>query len=143
MIVSTKGRYALRVMIDLAEHADNGYIPLREIARRQEISEKYLEIILKLLVRGELLTGLRGKGGGYRLNRRPEQYTVGEILRCTEDSLVPVACLGSAHNECHRAAECRTLPMWERLNQMVNDYFDGITIADLMDNGQACNGCTI
>ena len=140
MIVSTKGRYALRVMIDLAEHPSDGYIPLREIAQRQEISEKYLEIILKLLVRGNLLTGLRGKGGGYRLNRGPEQYTVGEIFRCTEDSLVPVACLGSGSNECRRAAECRTLPMWKKLNQMVNDYFDSITIADLIraDGQVAC-----
>jgi len=135
MIVSTKGRYALRVIIDLAEHSTTGYIPLREIARRQEISEKYLEIILKMLVRENLLVGMRGKGGGYRLNREPEQYTVGEILRCTEDSLAPVACLESSHNPCQRVAECRTLPMWEKLNRLVNDYFDGITIADLMDKG--------
>ncbi len=139
MIVSTKGRYALRVIIDLAEHAASGYIPLREIARRQEISEKYLEIILKMLVRENLLVGLRGKGGGYRLNREPEQYTVGEILRCTEDSLAPVACLESSHNQCRRAAGCPTLPMWEKLNRLVNDYFDRITIADLMDKGKAGN----
>ena len=131
MIVSTKGRYALRVMIDLAEHPSDGYIPLREIAQRQEISEKYLEIILKLLVRGNLLTGLRGKGGGYRLNRGPEQYTVGEILRCTEASLAPVACLEKHENECCRASQCRTLPMWEELEKLVNDYLDGITLADL------------
>lgn len=143
MMVSTKGRYALRVMIDLAEHPAAGYIPLREIAQRQEISEKYLEIILKLLVRENLLTGLRGKGGGYRLNREPEQYTVGEILRCTEDSLAPVACLESAHNECLRSAECRTLPMWEKLNKMVNDYFDGITIADLVKKGDTGNNYVI
>ncbi len=137
MIVSTKGRYALRVMIDLAEHSTAGYIPLREIARRQEISEKYLEIILKSLVRADLLVGLRGKGGGYRLNREPEQYTVGEILRCTEDSLAPVSCLEPSHDQCRRAAQCRTLPMWEKLNRLVNDYFDAITIADLMDKGDA------
>lgn len=133
MIVSTKGRYALRVMIDLAEHPTEGYIPLREIARRQEISEKYLEIILKMLVREKFVLGLRGKGGGYRLNRQPEQCAVGDILRCTEESLVPVACLDNPRNECLRAADCRTLPMWERLNKLVSDFFDGITIADLMN----------
>lgn len=139
MIVSTKGRYALRVMVDLAEHPAEGYIPLREIARRQEISEKYLEIILKMLVREKIVVGLRGKGGGYRLSRLPEQYTVGEILRCTEDTLAPVACLENPDNECRRASECRTLPMWARLNTLVNDFFDGITIADLMDRGRAGN----
>lgn len=131
MLISTKGRYALRVMIDLAEHPTEGYIPLREIAGRQEISEKYLEIILKLLVGENFLVGLRGKGGGYRLNRRPEQYTVGEILRCTEASLAPVACLEKHENECCRASQCRTLPMWEELEKLVNDYLDGITLADL------------
>ncbi len=139
MIVSTKGRYALRVMVDLAEHPTEGYIPLREIAQRQEISEKYLEIILKMLVREKIVVGLRGKGGGYRLNRMPEQYTVGEILRCTEDSLAPVACLEAPDNQCPRASECRTLPMWEKLNSLVNDFFDGITVADLMERGQTGN----
>lgn len=143
MIVSTKGRYALRVMVDLAEHPAEGYIPLREIARRQEISEKYLEIILKMLVREKIVVGLRGKGGGYRLSRLPEQYTVGEILRCTEDTLAPVACLENPDNECRRASECRTLPMWARLNTLVNDFFDGITIADLMDRGRAGNDYVI
>lgn len=139
MIVSTKGRYALRVMADLAEHPTEGYIPLREIAQRQEISEKYLEIILKMLVREKIVASLRGKGGGYRLNRMPEQYTVGEILRCTEDSLAPVVCLEAPDNQCPRASECRTLPMWEKLNSLVNDFFDGITIADLMERGQTGN----
>ena len=140
MMVSTRGRYALRVMIDLAEHNNGKFIPLKDIAERQEISEKYLESIVKSLTKADVLEGLRGKGGGYRLNRGPEQYTVGEILRCTEDSLVPVACLGSGSNECRRAAECRTLPMWKKLNQMVNDYFDSITIADLIraDGQVAC-----
>lgn len=133
MIVSTKGRYALRVMVDLARHPTDGYIPLREIARRQEISEKYLEIILKMLVRERLVVGLRGKGGGYRLNRAPEAYTVGEILRCTEDSLAPVACLGDQDNRCPRASDCPTLPMWEKLNALVNGFFDGVTVADLME----------
>lgn len=133
MIVSTKGRYALRVMVDLAGHPAEGYIPLREIARRQGISEKYLEIILKKLVREKIVVGLRGKGGGYRLNRAPEEYTVGEILRCTEDSLAPVACLGDSGNPCPRAAGCPTLPMWEKLDAVVHNFFDSYTIADLMN----------
>lgn len=143
MIVSTKGRYALRVMIDLAEHPTEDYIPLRKIAQRQEISEKYLEIILKLLVKEHMLTGLRGKGGGYRLAREPEQYTVGEILRCVEGTLAPVACLEPPKNTCTRAAQCRTLPMWEKLDKIVNDYFDGITLADLMDKGEVGNDFVI
>ncbi len=137
MIVSTKGRYALRVMVDLAEHPAEGYIPLREIARRQEVSEKYLEIILKMLVRKKLVVGLRGKGGGYRLNRPPEQYTVGEVLRCTEGSLAPVACLEGGSSQCPRASGCRTLPMWEKLDALVNGFFDGITLAGLMEQEQA------
>ncbi len=140
MIVSTRGRYALRVMIDLAEHPTEGYIPLREIAQRQDISEKYLEIILKLLVRDKLVAGLRGKGGGYRLNRPPEAYTVGEVLRCTEGTLAPVACLAEgAGIQCPRASVCRTLPMWEKLNALVNGFFDGITLADLTDRGESGN----
>ena len=132
MIVSTRGRYALRVMIDLAQHPDQGYIPLREIAQRQDISEKYLESILKLLVKEKFLTGLRGKGGGYRLSRSPEDYTVGEILRCTEGSLAPVTCLEEPDYRCPRAEQCSTLPMWKRLDALVADFFEGITIADLM-----------
>lgn len=132
MIVSTKGRYALRVMIDLAEHQTDGFIPLKEIAARQEISEKYLENILKNLVQNNFLAGLRGKGGGYRLTRAPEQYTVGSILRLTEGSMAPVACLGERPVQCSRMAICRTLPMWKKLDDMINDYFDGITIADLV-----------
>lgn len=137
MIISTKGRYALRVMIDLAEHQTDRYIPLKEIAQRQEISEKYLESILKSLVQQKFLTGLRGKGGGYRLTRAPELYTVGSILRLTEGSLAPVACLEDGAVQCARSASCRTLPMWRGLNKLINDYFDGITIADLMGSSQA------
>ncbi len=131
MIVSTKGRYALRVMIDLAEHPGEGYIPLREIAQRQDISEKYLESILKLLVKEKLLTGLRGKGGGYRLSRPAEAYTVGEILRCTEGTLAPVSCLAGEEMVCPRRRECRTLPLWLDLERVVADYLDGVTVADL------------
>lgn len=137
MIISTKGRYALRVMIDLAEHQTDRYIPLKKIAQRQEISEKYLESILKSLVQQKFLTGLRGKGGGYRLTRAPELYTVGSILRLTEGSLAPVACLEDGAVQCARSASCRTLPMWRGLNKLINDYFDGITIADLMGSSQA------
>lgn len=138
-MISTRGRYALRVMVDLAEHQAGSYIPLKEVADRQEISEKYLESIMKLLVRSGLLEGVRGKGGGYRLTRPPEAYTVGSILRLMEGSLSPVACLEQEPMRCSRAAECRTLPMWKRLYAMVNDFFDGITLADLMDSEHAGN----
>ena len=132
MIISTKGRYALRVMIDLAEHQADGYIPLKEIAARQEISEKYLETILKALVRERFLIGLRGKGGGYRLSRLPEQYTVGSIIRLTEGELAPVSCLESRAAPCPRASRCRTLPMWKEFDKVINNFFDSYTIADLM-----------
>lgn len=132
MMISTKGRYALRVMVDLAEHQTEGYLPLKEIAERQEISEKYLETILKSLVQNRILTGMRGKGGGYRLTRSPERYTVGEILRLTEGRMAPVTCLEQPEMDCPRASYCRTLHMWKKLDTLVNDFFDGITIADLM-----------
>ena len=134
MLISTKGRYALRVMIDLAEHQADGFIPLKVIAQRQGISEKYLENIIKLLVKDKLLTGIRGKGGGYRLEKAPEEYTVGSILRITEDSMAPVACLEPGADACTRAAECRTLPMWRGLDKLIRDYFENITLADLMHN---------
>lgn len=132
MIVSTKGRYALRVMIDLAEHRSEKYVPLKEVAARQEISEKYLENILKVLVQNGFLEGLRGKGGGYRLTRAPDQYAVGEILRLTEGSLAPVACLEGEENTCPRAGHCHTLPMWEKLDTIINDYLDSVSLADLL-----------
>lgn len=134
MLVSTKGRYALRVMIDLAEHQADGFIPLKVIAERQEISEKYLENIIKLLVRAKLLTGVRGKGGGYRLAKAPEQYTVESILRITEESMAPVSCLDANADACSRSAECRTLPMWRGLDKLITEYFENITLADLMHN---------
>ena len=132
VFISTKGRYALRVMVDLAEHQDEGFVPLKEIAQRQEISEQYLEAVLKVLVRERILVGLRGKGGGYKLGKPPEQYKVGTILRLTEGELAPVACLESHALPCSRAAQCRTLPMWEKFDQVVTEFFDGYTIADLM-----------
>ncbi len=132
MLISTRGRYALRVMIDLAEHQGEGFIPLKAIAQRQGISEKYLESIMKLLVKAKLLNGLRGKGGGYQLTRAPEQYTAGSILRMTEESMAPVSCLESDAEACPRAAECRTLPLWKGLDKVINDYLDNFTLADLM-----------
>lgn len=136
MMISTKGRYALRVMVDLAEHPTEAYIPLKEIAQRQEISEKYLESILKVLVRNGVLTGLRGKGGGYRLTKEPNQYTVGDILEMMEE-LAPVSCLGKEAAKCPRMATCRTLPMWEKLDDMIHRFFHGITIADLAFSPQS------
>ena len=132
MLISTRGRYALRVMIDLAEHQGEGFIPLKAIAQRQGISEKYLESIMKLLVKAKLLNGLRGKGGGYQLTKAPEQYTAGSILRMTEESMAPVSCLESDAEACPRAADCRTLPLWKGLDKVINDYLDNFTLADLM-----------
>ena len=132
MLVSTKGRYALRVMIDLAEHQAEGFIPLKVIAQRQEISEKYLESIIKLLVKAKLLSGVRGKGGGYHLAKAPEQYTVESILRITEGSMAPVACLEPGADACPRSADCRTLAMWRGLDKLITEYFENITLADLM-----------
>ena len=134
MMISTRGRYALRVMIDLAEHRSGGYIPMKDVAERQEISLKYLENILPVLTRSGLIEGMHGKGGGYRLKREPQVYKVGEILRLTEGDLAPVACLACGAAPCPRAAACKTLPMWSKFNEMINTYFDGITVADLMEN---------
>lgn len=136
MMISTKGRYALRVMIDLAACRTEGYLSLNEIAKRQEISEKYLELILRVLVKNNLLAGQRGKGGGYRLTKSPEEYTVGSILRLTEGSLAPVTCLEGSRS-CPRMAECHTLPMWQKLDTLINDFFDGITLAELAKQPQA------
>ncbi len=143
MIVSTKGRYALRVMIDLAEHQSEKYVPLKEIAARQEISEKYLENILKVLVQNGFLEGLRGKGGGYRLTRSPDQYTVGEILMLTEGSLAPVSCLTPNAAPCSRMANCRTYEMWKGLDDLISNYFSNITLADLARPDQAGNDYVI
>ena len=132
MKISTKGRYALRVMIDLAEHNDGNYITLKEVSRRQEISEKYLESIISVLSKAGFVTGLRGKGGGYKLSRDPETYTVGSILKLTEGSLAPVACLDSKPLQCDRAMTCKTLPMWTKLDKLIDDFFEGITLADFI-----------
>ncbi|MFT3942641.1 MAG: Rrf2 family transcriptional regulator [Ancrocorticia sp.] len=130
MLVSTKGRYALRVMIDLAENQTVGYIPLKEIAERQDISEKYLESILKTLVRANVLAGQRGKGGGYRLTKDPSDYSVSSILLLTEGSLAPVACLDEP-TPCANHDKGETLKMWEDLHTLIEEFFAGITIADL------------
>ncbi len=132
MIVSSKGRYALIVMIDLARHSDEGYIPLREIAERQRISEKYLEAILRELVKNGLLSGIRGKGGGYKLVRSPEEYTAWDIISVAEDGISTVACMemnGQVH--CPNAAACDTLPMWKDFNRNIQDFFSGYTLAEL------------
>ena len=132
MMISTKGRYALRVMIDLAEHNTGDYIPLTDIAKRQEISEKYLESIVSVLSKKKLVDAMRGKGGGYRLNMSPDEYTVATILKVTEGSLAPVACLEDNPNTCERASQCRTLGMWTKLYKLIDDFFENITIADLI-----------
>ena len=129
---STKGRYALRVMIDLAQQKCEDYIPLEVIAQRQGISKKYLEIILKTLVQHQLLKGLRGKGGGYKLTRKPEEYPVGEILELTEGSLASVACTQEGATPCERRDVCSTYSMWAKFDGMVHDFFFGITLADLV-----------
>ncbi|MGI6265373.1 MAG: RrF2 family transcriptional regulator [Acutalibacteraceae bacterium] len=132
MMISTRGRYALRVMIDLAEHRNGSYIPMKEVAARQEISLKYVERIVPILTEHRLIEGLHGKGGGYRLCRQPEDYRIGEILRLTEGTLAPVSCLEENAPPCSRAAECRTLPLWIKLDKAINDCLDGVTLADLM-----------
>ena len=135
MKISTKGRYALRVMIDLAEHDNGDYIKLMDVAERQGISEKYLEGILASMTRSGLLTAVRGKGGGYRLALSPENITAGRVLRDVEGSLAPVACLENRPNSCPRAENCRTLSLWEGLERVINEYLEGITIADLANGG--------
>ena len=134
MIVSTRGRYALRVMIDIAEHSKGRYLAMKEVSERQEISLKYMEKIMPVLVAQNMVEGVHGKGGGYRLTRDPSAYSVGEILRLTEGDLAPVACLECNAEKCSRTADCRTLPMWNELNRRINDYLDSVTLADLMRN---------
>ncbi len=131
-MISTKGRYALRVMIDLAENGNEGYTPLKDIAERQGISKKYLEIIVKDMVAGNLLTGASGKGGGYKLCRKPEEYSIGEVLELMEGPLSSVACLASGTNDCPKKNTCHTLPMWEEYDRMVHDFFYGKTLCDLL-----------
>ena len=131
-MISTRGRYALRVMIDLAENDNGNYIPLKDIAARQEISKKYLEILMKDMVAGGLVEGLSGRGGGYRLRRKPEDYTVGEIIEHMEGTLAAVACLQDGAAVCPRAEECRTLPLWAEYNKLTRDFFYSKRLSDLI-----------
>ena len=133
MRISTKGRYALRLMLDLAEHKDEGYIALKDIAERQNISKKYLEQIVPILNKSDILKTNRGYQGGYKLAKDPSQYTVGMILRVTEGSLAPVPCVEQDPIECDRCDDCLTLPLWKGLNKVVNEYLDGITLQDLLE----------
>ena len=142
-MISTRGRYALRVLIDLAEHRNGSYIPMKDVADRQDISLKYLERIVPVLTQSGFIEGVHGKGGGYRLVKSPDKCTVGDILRLTEGDLAPVACLAKGAAPCARAAECRTLAMWQKFNTMINSYFDGITIADLMNSSSASDNYII
>ena len=143
MMISSRGRYALRAMLDMAEHGGGEWLRLSDIAQRQQLSKKYLESIMAALSRADLVESAVGKSGGYRLTRSPEEYTVGSILRLTEGGLAPVACLEQNPIECRRMSECRTLPMWRKLNTMIQDFFDGITLADLMDTDQVGNDYVI
>lgn len=135
MMISTKGRYALRLLIDVAENQREGYIRLRDVAKRQGISEKYLEIIVRTLVQADYLTGVRGKGGGYRLSRQPEECNIRQVLEAAEGPLAPVMCL---EDGCPRMAQCPTLPLWQGLDKAIGEYLDGFTLADLLrDRGAA------
>ena len=132
MIVSTRGRYALRVLVEMAEHSPDERIPLKEISERQEISQKYMESIMTLLSKNGFVDAIHGKGGGYMLNRKPEEYRVGDILRLTEGTLAPVACLESGVPKCEKEKNCRTVNMWRKLDDLIETYLDSVTIADLM-----------
>lgn len=134
MKISTKGRYALRVMLDLAQTGTDKFIPLNEISERQEISIKYLEMIISMLCRAGFVSSLRGKNGGYKLAKPPKEYTVGSILKVAEGSLSPVSCVEGAGNACARLVYCRTFPMWSKLNKIIDDYLESVTLDDLLNN---------
>ena len=136
MMVSSRGRYALRVMVCFAQRGSEEYIPLKEIAEKEGFSQKYLESIMTTLSKAGFVDAVHGKGGGYRLTREPEEYRIGDILRLTEGDLAPVACVECGAEPCHQAGECRTYSMWGRFNILINDFFDSITIADLMRSGE-------
>lgn len=137
MKISTKGRYALRMLLDLAEHREAGFVSLKDIAKRQQISKKYLEQIIPIFNHSNILLTNRGAQGGYKLARSPEKYTIGEILRLTEGSLAPVVCLEQEENLCERSGNCATLPVWQGLYKLVNEYLDGITLQDILDQQAA------
>ena len=136
MIVSTKGRYALRVMVCFARRGNGDYIPLKEIAEAEGISQKYLESIMTTLSKAGFVDAIHGKGGGYRLNRKPEEYTIGSILKLTEGSLNVASCTTQGASACCRSSCCQTLPMWERLDKMIDDFFEGLTLADLLNDSK-------
>lgn len=140
MKISTKGRYALRMLLDLAMHQGDGFVSLKEIAERQGISKKYLEQIVPLMNNSGILRTNRGFQGGYRLAKPADKYTVGEILELTEGSLAPIACLDSDENFCPRQSECITLPMWEGLHKVIHDYLFNITLQDILENSASSNG---
>lgn len=131
-MISTRGRYALRVMIDLAQNQEDGYVPMKDVALRQKLSLKYLEQILPPLKQAGLVVGIQGKGGGYRLTREPKEYSIGEILRVTEKELAPVSCLAEGAEECNLRTSCKTIRFWEGLNDVINEYMDSQTLADLL-----------
>jgi len=133
MLISTKGRYALRTMLDLAQHADDGYVSLTRISERQGISVKYLEAIIAMLNKAGMVESLRGKEGGYKLTKKPEEYTVASIIKLTERSIAPVSCLGTESNDCERAYQCLTLPMWAKLKEIIDQYLESITLKDLLE----------
>lgn len=137
MMISTKGRYALRFLVDIAEHQEKGFVPLKDVALRQKISEKYLEIVVKELVRDGLLTAMRGKGGGYRLSRDPEEYNVKSVIELMEGSLAPVACLEAGREACPRREDCRTLTLWQGLDKVIGEYLEQFTLADLLKHEDA------
>lgn len=133
MKISTKGRYALRMLIDLAEHRGDGFIPLKDVAERQDISKQYLEQIVTLLNTSNILRSSRGKQGGYMLAKEPSQYTIGQVLRLTEGNLTPVVCLDDEINRCPKAATCKTLPIWKKFSTVITDYLDSVTLQDMLD----------
>ena len=139
MLISTRGRYALRVLIDMAEHSGKDYIKLKDVAQRQEVSEKYLESIVKQLVTSHIVVGLRGKGGGYRLAKSPDEIVVGDVMRIMEGGLAPVACLENENYTCPRKGVCRTLDFWRGLDKVIRNYIDNYTIADLIHTQEAGN----
>lgn len=139
MKITSRGRYALKVMIDLAEPRTDEFVKLNDVAKRHNISEKYLESIIASLTKAGLLIGVRGKGGGYKLSKKPEEYTVGSILKITEGSLAPVNCMDCKPNPCNNASGCKTLPLWEGLDHVIDEYLESVTIADLAF-GKNCGG---
>ncbi|GHT02331.1 AsnC family transcriptional regulator [Synergistales bacterium] len=139
MKISTKGRYALRMLLDIAEHESEGYVSLKEVAARQGISKNYLEQIIMLLKNADILKTARGFQGGYKLSKSPNNYNMSEILRLTESDLAPVPCLANGQNGCERSGSCMTLDVWDGLNKVITEYLSGITLQDILDKHQDCD----